>query len=87
MNFGVSLQKKKYSICTVKKLETVESLVDYCASNPDELISDDEIQWNNEDFNAINGIGRQALNDFKSITKSQCIIYYPLTEIVSRKLY
>lgn len=70
-------------MCTVEKLLTVESLLEYCTLHPDEPISDEEVEWNNEDFNAIKGIGEQALQDFKSITKSQCIIYYPLTEIVS----
>lgn len=59
-------------------------LKQYCALDLAEPLTDDEIQENHDNFNAIKGIGAQALNDFKSLTKRQCVVYYPLLEIVSK---
>lgn len=74
-------------ICTCTgtyDIKTVATLKKYCALDRDEVLTDDEIQENYDNFNAIKGIGAQALADFKGITKRQCIVYYPFLEIVSK---
>lgn len=63
--------------------ETFELMKEHCDKNPDETTTDEEIGWNNDFFNAVKGISQQALNDFKGVSKKQCIIYHPLIGFVS----
>lgn len=60
-----------------------QAMQDHCNKNPDETTTDQEIGWNNQFFDAVKGIGSQALSDFKSISKKHCMVYHPLLGIVS----
>lgn len=62
---------------------TFQLMQEHCDKNPDETTTDQEVGWNNEFFDAVNGISSQALNDFKSISKRQCMVYHPLVGFVS----
>lgn len=55
----------------------------HCDENPNETLTESEIQLNSKTFESIKGISSQALEDFKKITKKQCLIYHPLIGFVS----
>lgn len=63
--------------------KTFQLMQEHCDKNPDEITTDQEIGWNDATFNAVKGISAQALNDFKSISKKQCMVYHPLLGFVS----